>query len=316
MKKIVVVFLLIETLFANFYVKSIKVEKKEIRQERKYYGKIAFDEENISILALRVDGFVEEIHIASTFQKVKKGEMLFSVYSPELLQAQNEYLNALRFKSNILATKEKLRLLGVDEDVIKEITKNKKVLKNIPFFAKRGGIVLEKNISQGQYLKKGEQVYKFINLNRVWFVAQVPQEQIALLSMFKSARVKIIGMRDEIEAIFLQTIPLLSGKFVEVRFLLNNPNHKLFENFFGSITLFGEPKETLFVPKECVLLRDGKLYVFRKNQEGGFSPVEIEAKELLDGGYEILSGIEEGDEIAQNALFILDSDAQVNGEYE
>ena len=123
MKKIFILVLLIEILSAEFYAKSIKVEKVKISQERKYYGRIALNEESISVFNLRVDGFVEDIKVSNSYQKIEKGSELFSIYSPELLQAQNEYINALKYKSNIVATKEKLLLLGVDERLIKKIKK-------------------------------------------------------------------------------------------------------------------------------------------------------------------------------------------------
>ncbi len=317
MKKIFILVLLIEILSAEFYAKSIKVEKVKISQERKYYGRIALNEESISVFNLRVDGFVEDIKVSNSYQKIEKGSELFSIYSPELLQAQNEYINALKYKSNIVATKEKLLLLCVDESWIKKIKKEKKPLKVVPFFSKNQGLVYEKNISEWQYIKKGESVYKIVDLSSVWFIAQIPQEECAFLSKPLNSSIEILGINQKFQAQFLQIIPTInpSSKLLEARFLLKNPNLELFENLFGIITLSHPSKEVLFVPKECVLLRDNKLYVFKKDEEGKFAPQEIEALSL-NAGYEILSGIEEGDEIAQNALFILDSDAQVNGEYE
>lgn len=317
MKKIFILVLLIEILSAEFYAKSIKVEKVKISQERRYYGKIALNEESISVFNLRVDGFVEDIKVANSYQKIEKGSELFSIYSPELLQAQNEYINALKYKSNIVATKEKLLLLGVDERLIKKIEKEKKPLKVVPFFSKNQGLVYEKNISEGQYIKKGESIYKIVDLSSVWFIAQIPQEEFAFLSKPLNSSIEILGIKQKFQAQFLQIIPTInpSSKLLEARFLLKNPNLELFENLFGIITLSHPSKEVLFVPKECVLLRDNKLYVFKKDEEGKFAPQEIEALSL-NAGYEIISGLESGDEIAQNALFILDSDAQANGEYE
>lgn len=318
MRKIFVLILLVGSLFANFYAKSIKIEKKSISQERKYYGKLAPNEDLSSVFSLRVDGFVESLEISQTYQKIQKGEKLFSIYSPELLQAQNEYINALKYKSNVGATKEKLLLLGVSEGVIKEIEKEKKPIKKVPFFSQTQGVVFEKNISKGQYLKKGENVYKIFDLTSLWFIAQIPQEEVDFLSNIKESNLEILGLNSSIQAQFLQIIPTInpSSKFVEARFLITNPSSRLFPNLFGIITLFTQSKEILYLPKECVLLRDGKLYVFKKDEGGGFAPLEIEAVRLSSGDYEVIGGLESGDEVAQNALFILDSDAQVNGEYE
>lgn len=311
-------FFVFGSLFAEFYTQSIKVEKRSVFQERQYYGKVALNEDLSSVFTLRSEGFVEEIYISQTFQTIQKGTKLFSIYSPELLQAQNEYINALKYKSNIGATKEKLLLLGVSESVIETIKKTKTPIKSLPFFSQTQGVVFEKNISKGQYLKKGEMIYKIFDLSSVWFVAQIPQEELSFLSSLQTSSLKVLGINENFQAKFLQIIPTItpSSKFVEVRFLVENPTQTLFPNLFGIITLFSQPKKVIFAPKESVLLRNGKLYVFKKDEEGNFTPQEIEGVRLSSGDYEVVLGLESGDEIAQNALFILDSDAQANGDYE
>ncbi|RDU69469.1 hemolysin D [Helicobacter cholecystus] len=317
MKKIILLFLIVINAFAAFYVQTIKVEKKSLKEQRSYYGKVVGNENLFFTFTSRVDGFITELNASQSYENISKDSKLFSLYSAELLQAQNEYINALKFKNNIQTTKEKLLLLGVSPKVIELITKNKKAFVSIPFYANTQGVIFEKNITHGAFIKKGESLYKFLDLSTLWFVAKVPQEQIEFFSQIDSAEVKINGFKKAISMEFLQIIPQIQddSKLVEIRFLLQNPKNSIFPNLFGKATIFQKAKEILFVPKESVLLRNEKLYVFAKNQEGEFEPIEIEGKKLAGGDYEILSGLEGGEEIAKNALFILDSDAQANGGY-
>lgn len=301
----------------GFYIKTLVVQEQEFQEKYLYYGKVTENEELVKITTLKVDGFIEELFISKTYEYIHPKTKLFSIYSPELLQAQNEYINAINFKSNIANVRKKLLLLGFDQKILEQIKKTKKPMQVVPFFATERGFIFEKNISKGQFIKKGDPIYKIVDLSSLWFVARVPQEDIHLLLDIKNSSLRLEGVKKTIPAKFLEIIPKINpnDKFIEVRFLISNQDLKIFPNMFGQITLYKSAKTSLIIPRESVILRNNKLYVFLKDNDG-FNPTQIEARRLSDGNYEVFSGIKNKDEIAENALFILDSDAQINGEYE
>ncbi|WP_115056348.1 efflux RND transporter periplasmic adaptor subunit [Helicobacter mustelae] len=392
MKKIWCFLLFYALCFAQFYQKTMVLEMKEVAKERKFYALVAPDDSRISTITTRLDGFVEELELKDSYNLVHKGQPLYRLYSPELLAVQNEYINALKFNNNAKNLAEKLRLLGVEKDILQAITKNKKAQNVLPFFSQSEGFVMEKNITQGQFIKKGETLYKLIDLSKVWVIVQVPQSAREFLQefvqdsaqknpsnlknptaispaknaqknpsliaapdkraksestkgdkamptttldpsaevknsthnnagdrleKFSTARFSSQGMPQSFVLQFLQILPNVDpdSKFLQVRFLANNKDLKLFPNLFGIAHLSLPPRKMLIAPSDAVISRNNQLYVFVKDGEQ-FTPTKITARRLENGDYEILSGVDAGVEIAKDSLFMLDADAQNNGDYE
>lgn len=302
---------------SGFYAQTMKLEPQVIQDERTYYGGIVQNDSSVQTITTRVDGFIEELFVSDTYSLVNNGDKLYSIYSPELLQVQNEYINALTFNSNVVNIKEKLSLLGFPKNLFKRLEREKKPMNYVTFVSQNKGFVFEKNITKGQFVKKGDALYKILDLSSVWFVAKVPQSDQDFLFSFKDATLKVEGMSDSFPMKFVKVLPNLgsSNKLLEVRFLVPNEKLRLFPSMFGTATLKKPGKKMLVAPKSAVLVRKQQEYVFLKDDSGEFTPVAVETRKLSNGDYEILSGVNSGDEIAVDSLFVLDADAQNNGDY-
>lgn len=319
MKRIPILFLILSVcLYTNIQanklrIPTITVTKQNIADSKQYYGTLTADESRIYSISMRIDGFVENLFVTANYTKVAKNDALFAMYSPELVDAQSEFLAT--YNHSHLA-KQKLELLGVSNKEIARLQKNRKILNKVTFYAPSDGIIFVKNINIGSGIKKGDEVLRIINIDSLWVLANINQEDLAFITQGNhKAYVSIEGFHEKIPLQFDRIYPEITDSFVRARFILSNPKHTFFPNMFAYITIESDAKSRLTLPKHAVLLKNNKYFVFIED-DGEFLPQEIQARRILGTSlYEIIDGLQEGDRVAKNALFILDSDAQNNGDF-
>lgn len=296
----------------GFNIPMVKATKGEISHVKRYYAKLEAPESANSSVSMRTDGFIQELFVSQTYQKVERGEPLFTFYSPELIDAQSEFLTTKNHLS-----RQKLELLGVDSKEISTIAKTHKILNQVRFYAPVSGVVFAKNINVGSGVKKGEEILRIINLDTLWVVANINQEDIAFIQHTNNkAYVHIEGYKEKIPIDFEMLYPQVLDGYLKARFSLPNANLEFFPDMFAYVFIESPSYNGLILPKNALLYKDRKYFVFM--QSGGeFIPKEVKARVILGRDfYEILEGLNEGDMVAKNALFILDSNAQNNGDYE
>ena len=301
-----------------FNIKTIAVESKHFGESKTYYGYTEASEQNIAFQTIRFDGYVQDIFANETYLYVKKGDRLFDIYSPELINAQNELINAIKFKSGIAQAYAKLRLLGVDKRVIEDIQNSGKAKEIITIYSDAEGFITEKKIQKGSFIQKGSNIYTITNYSPIWVIAKILQNDIKNLKEDSKATISIEGISEIFSTTLDKIYPFsnIEDKSIDARFVLPNSDLKIYPNMFARVEIYSDAKTRLILPKSAVLIRDKNHIVFKKSEyEGEFEPTIIKAKKLTNGDFEILEGVEEGEEVADNALFMLDSDAQINGLY-
>ncbi|WP_104732431.1 efflux RND transporter periplasmic adaptor subunit [Helicobacter salomonis] len=294
---------------------TIKVTLKEIAPFRQYYASLQADEQKSYTYTLRFDGYIEKLYANQTYKPIKAGQKLFSVYAPALIGVQSELLSAMHFNRQVEEIKEKLRLLGVGEGEIANIIKDKKIHNRIPMRSQFNGMIFAKNIQEGGFVKSGATLYEIIDLSALYVIAQVNQEDLDFVRHMDSARAHIEGIKGDFSLQLDNINPLINPqtKMLQVRFVLANPHNLFFPNMFAKVTLYQKSQKGLVLPKEAVLVKNDKTIVFKKEDEE-FELTEVKVKRNSDGSYTILEGLSQGDEVAKNALFILDADAINNGD--
>ncbi len=297
-----------------FNLKTIKVKKYSFGEKKSFYGKTAMDESKIHEITLRYDSFVNKLYADKLYTYIKKGDPLFNLYSKEVLAIHQEYLISknisLRAKKDALL---KLKLLN-----LQPLSAEKKPAYEFEFVSPYSGFVIEKNVLDGGFIKKGKTVLKIADFSKLWVMAKVYQKDIAFIKLGMKAHAYIEGF-SSVEGVvdFIYPNVDIADQSITVRILIDNPELKYFPNLFTKVAFKQDETVMLQLPKTAVLKKADKYYVFIPvGKEGQFEPKEITAKRVSAQKYEVLSGLSEGESVIDNALFMLDSDAVTNALYE
>ncbi len=307
-----------------FSVKLVKVEKQKAAKSRNYFGYIKAEDSRIVDVVPRFGGFVEKLYADTKYMKVKKGEKLVQVYSPEVLQAKEEYLNSLNYDSKrsspgmLRSARTKLELLGLPAGEISTIKSSQSAAKLTTLRSPVNGWIFEKNINGGSAFKTGSKLFEIVDLDSVWVEAKIYQQDISLLKQLTEFRIKATGAGKTYSAKKLLLYPSLDPKeaTATLRLEVDNTDGELKPGMYVSIDTSSEATEKLLLPRTAAIRKNGKWYAFLASEyEGEYEPVEIDVKPIDRNSYEVLSGLSEGDEVVDNSLFMMDSDAQINGLY-
>ncbi|HAS6150339.1 TPA: efflux RND transporter periplasmic adaptor subunit [Vibrio vulnificus] len=299
----------------NLGVKTDSVTLAKLSPRIETVGYIAFDESKLWQTNVRVSGWVEKLYINAVGEQVKKGDVLFTLYSPELVKAQEELLNAKRTGRDglVKGATERLLSLGVDREQINQVIRRGKASQTIEIKALANGVIASLNIREGGYLSPAQAVISAGPLNEVWVDAEVFERQAHWLTNGSQASMTLDALpgkawQGEVDYVY----PILDPKTRTLRMRLKfaNPNGELKPNMFANITL--QPvsdSEVLTVPKSSVIRSGGMTRVVLAEGEGKYRSARIETGREADDKVEVLQGLNQGDRIVTSAHFMLDSES-------
>ncbi|MDD3056411.1 MAG: efflux RND transporter periplasmic adaptor subunit [Aliarcobacter sp.] len=302
-----------------FNKKITKVVKEEVSINKSFYGITKIDESSLVDITSRFDGYITKLNANKKYMTIKKGEPLYSIYSQEILSIQNELQVAKNFNQNIYqSTLGRLDNLDISKTEQQKIKDGKINSNGLVVTSSMNAILMEKNINQSSAVSKGITLLQLASLDKIWFVASVYQSDLEFVKKDGEALINIDGINQKIKSKVDFIYPIFDEKTktVDVRFVLENEDLKLVPSMFGKVDINVKKDFMLTLPKTAVLKKADKFYVFKPLENGEFEPVKIEAKRISSNKYEILSGLNENDEVINNALFLLDSDAVTNALYE
>ena len=302
-----------------FNKKTTKVIKEEISINKSFYGITKIDESSLTDVVSRFDGYITKLNANKKYMTIKKGEPLYSIYSQEILSIQNELQVAKNFNQNIYqSTLGRLDNLDISKAEQQKIKDGKINSSGLAVTSSMNAILMEKNINQSSAVTKGTTLLQLASLDKIWFVASVYQSDLEFVKKDGEALINIDGINQKIKSKVDFIYPIFDEKTktVDVRFVLENEDLKLVPSMFGKVDINVKKDLMLTLPKTAVLKKADKFYVFKPMQNGEFEPIKIEAKRISSNKYEILGGLNENDEVINNALFLLDSDAVTNALYE
>ena len=302
-----------------FNKKITKVVKEEVSINKSFYGLTKIDESSLTDVVSRFDGYITKLNANKKYMTIKKGEPLYSVYSQELLSIQNELQVAKNFNQNIYqSTFSRLDNLDISKNEQQKIKDGKMNSTGLIVPSPINGLIMEKNVNQSSAITKGNMLLQMASLDKIWFIASVYQSDLEYIKKDKDAVINIDGVNQKLNSKVDFIYPIFDEKTktVDVRFILENEDLKLVPSMFGKVDINVKKDVMLTLPKTAVLKKADKFYVFKTLENGEFEPIKIEAKRISSNKYEILSGLNENDEVINNALFLLDSDAVTNALYE
>lgn len=291
----------------------------------KLSGKIVENEEANVVQASYFSGRIERLNISSTGEEVRKGQLLATIYSPELFSAQQELITASSFKESqpalYKAVRNKLKLWKISESQISQIEASGKVKQNFPIYATVSGTVSEKLVEQGDYVKQGQALLKITNLNTVWALFDVYENQVELFKKGQNITVTTSAYPNKE---FKEKVDFIDPTFnsatrtVKLRVVLNNKNREFKTGMFveGAIENIAPNKEqSLMIPSSAILWTGERSVVYLKTNrnEPIFEMKEITIGKQLGDQYEVIDGLKNGDEIVTNGTFTVDASAQLQG---
>ena len=298
----------------------VKVKQQNISISKIFYATSTYDETKVNDIVLRYSGFIKDLNANSTHKLIKKGDLLFKVYSKELVSSFDELLLAIRYNQNktqIRAIEDRLKLLGISNSTIAKVKRAKKTPYYISIYSKYTGVVMNKSINEQSYAKAGQRLFSLANLSSIWVDANIYQKDLKFIKKGMNANVYIDGVgvyKAKVDLIH----PILDNKTktIPVRLIINNKDKKIFPNMFAKVQFIKKASTMLTLPKSAVITKGAKHYVFKPIEDNQFEPIEVSAIRINSKVFQITKRLKKDDEVINNALFMLDSDAVTNGLYE
>jgi len=323
MKILLLISLTVTLMFAKeatveqlFNVQTVKVKQNTHAKSIKSYGYVRADQSRIYDVAPRFGGFVEVLYADKLYKYVQKGEALAKVYSPEVLKAKDEYRNSINYsknKSMINSAKTKLKLLNIPDNEI-----NYKNSNFTTITSPANGYIFKKSLNNNSAFNAKNVVFQIVNLDTVWAEIKVHQDKLALVQTSDDFTLSSPSLKQTFKATKDSIYPELDEKeeSFTLRLELKNPNMILKPGMYMSVNISLTKDRYLTLPTTAVIRKNGAFYVFVVGEyEGEYEPLEIDVEVLDKDTYIVKSGLNEGDSVANNALFMMDSDAQINGLY-
>lgn len=315
----------------------VKMEQKTIDPEFNYQGFTTFIPQNSNVVSARITGRVEHVFVKYNFQKITKGQKLFTIYSPELLTEQNNLLFLMKEDAAnttlIEASKNKLRLLGFSDIELKEIVKSNKPLMAVSVFSNYDGFVSESNtsspidnapmgmtnksqnnllsIKEGSYLQKGQIVFSIIDNSKLWLLLSIPESDLRLVTVGNKVRFKpetSTGSDYRGEISYIEPLLNDAKKTVNARVIIDNSLAKLPIATQVNATVFCKSYSGNWLPSTSIIDLGKQKAVLVKDKTG-FKVQLVTTALRYESFIQILSGISSTDEIARNAQYLMDSES-------
>jgi Cu(I)/Ag(I) efflux system membrane fusion protein len=291
----------------------------------KLSGTIEENEKAVATQASYFDGRIERLFINFEGEEVRNGQRLATLYSPELVSAQQELITAASLKASqpalYTAVRNKLKLWKLTEKQIEQIEQSGQIQENFPVHANVSGTVSEIMVEAGDYVKQGSPLFRIANLNTVWAVFDAYENQVSLLKEGQNIGIVTKAYPDkrfDAKISFINPVLNSATRTVEVRAVLNNPKGELKPGMFvaGALGLSQKTEDdTIIIPESAVLWTGERSVVYLKTDPNNpvFEMREITLGNAINGGYVVLSGLQNGDEIVTNGTFTVDAAAQLQG---
>ncbi|MFC1681036.1 efflux RND transporter periplasmic adaptor subunit, partial [Pseudomonadota bacterium] len=304
----------------NLGVRVAAVEAGQMSIPIQTVGYVTFDEERLVHIHGRVDGWIEQLNVNSEGDPVRKGETLYELYSPTLVNAQEEFLSAQRSGSAELKKASGMRLqsLGLSENQISALEKRGRAEQRIHVSADLDGVVSQLNVRQGMYVKPATEVMSIGSLESVWVIAEVFERQASWVQPGQKVVMTVSAMPGRVwEGKVDYLYPVLDSKTRTLRVRVRFPNMDgiLKPNMFAELIVYAEVSDhALSIPAESLIRGERYDRVVVQLAEGAFKTVIVRAGHEGGGRVQILDGLSAEDKVVVSAQFLIDSESNIDAE--
>ncbi|MDT8316559.1 MAG: efflux RND transporter periplasmic adaptor subunit [bacterium] len=316
----------------NMGVRTAVVERRKMTRNIRTVGIVAYDEKRVTQVQSKVEGWIEKLYIDFTGQFVNKDDILLELYSPQLVSSQEEYLAALEFSdkmkenpypeiaggadSLMRSARKRLDYLDVPKHQIMELTKGRKVMKSLHIHSPNKGIVINKHIQEGAYVKPGMPLYTLADISKVWVHADIYEYELPWVKEGQEVTMTLSyypgrAFKGKVAYIY----PYLEAKTrtVKVRLEFDNKRLELKPDMYANVLISSLIADNpIAVPSEAVIRSGERNVVITSIGKGKFLPKDVRLGVASgDGYYEILDGLKAGDRIVTSAHFLIDSESRL-----
>lgn len=302
----------------NIGVKTAPVERGRLARSIDTVGFITTDDARIGHVHVRTNGWIEELFIVTEGDEVEAGQLLFRIYSPSLVAAQEEYVQALRAgqTSLIRAAERRLEALGMRAGQISALREDREVRRLIDVRAPQAGFVIELNVRQGMYVEPGTTIFSLADLASVWVDVDVFESRIGWLAQGQVARMRLPFAPDRTwigEVDYIYPTIRAESRTARIRLKFDNPDLSLKPEMYASVQIEAEPRDNvLTVPTQSVIRTADGTRVILALGEGRFRPAQVRTGIESDGRTEILEGLNTDERIVVSSQFLIDSEASMD----
>lgn len=312
-------------------VRTATVEHRTLDTTVRTVGTLAYDETRVTQIHTKIAGWVERLFVDYVGKNVKRGEPLFTVYSPDLVSTQKEYLLALKARkqlstsqfeetrsgaeSLVTSARERLKLWDISDDQIAELERTGEPRKTLTLYSPFSGIVLERNTFAGQYLTPEMSTFKIADLSTIWVLGQVFEYELQYIKLGQEAQVEFPygqstrTLKGRVTFIYPEIDP--QTRRAKVRIEFQNPGLEFKPQTYVTVILKTPGGHQLALPKEAVIDNGSKQYAILALANGYFEPREIKVGPAVDDAYPIVSGLNAGDRVVTSAQFLVDSETNL-----
>ncbi len=301
----------------NLGVRTAVVEKGVLSRRIETVGYIGYDEDTLIHVHTRVEGWIEKLATKATGDRVKKGQLLFELYSPALVNAQEEYLAALRSSNATLkrASRERLSALGISGDGIARLEKERTARQRISIHAEADGVIAHLGVAEGIFVTPATEVMSVAKLDRVWVIAEVFERQATWVEPGQKAIVSLdylpgVTLQGTVDYIYPELDPVTRTLKVRLRF--DNAAESLRPNMFADVLIYGKSTgEIVHVPREAVIRGGSTNRVVLDLGDGRYRSLEVRLGIESGDRVAIRSGLMAGEKVVTSAQFLIDSESNI-----
>lgn len=305
----------------------------DLDQSIRTYGRVTYDETKVHHVHTRFEGYIEHLYVNYTGQFVKKGQPLFSVYSPELYATQNEYLLALRAREQreqsgggsgafaaatsvdlVRAARERLALWNIGDSEIRELERTRKPSRALVITSPVTGYVMAKTAVHGLEVKPADNLYDIVDLSTVWVLADIYEINLPFVKLGQPATMTLDyrpGRTWRGKIVFMDPAVDPATRTVKARIEFANPDGELKPEMYTQVIIAGTRATGIGIPESAVISTGERNIVFVAKGEGMFEPREVTLGARVRNLYEIKTGVSEGEKVVTGANFLLDSESKL-----
>jgi Cu(I)/Ag(I) efflux system membrane fusion protein len=300
-----------------------------LEREVRTVAQVTYDETRVTVVAPRVEGWVETLYVNTTGQPVRRGQPLFALYAPMVATTEQELLLARDLESGVAGGTEesrtgahgllesaRRRLLAweVPRDEIARLEASGEVRRTVTFLSPADGVVIEKAVLPGQRLMPGDPVYRIVDLSTVWIEGEVFERDLPSVAVGQKVTADFPALPGEhrtgrIAYVYPTLDP--TTRTARVRVVLPNPGLALKPGMYATVRLTGETTPVLSVPRSAVLVTGERALAFLKRPDGAFEPRSVSLGRATDERLEVLRGLSRGDTVVASATFLVDAESNL-----